>query len=152
MDDNFHYIVEDQRYELGAFAGLEAAIAAAKAVVDDYLEAACKPGMTAHELFESYTMFGEDPFILGPDQPYADHPVHQFVRHAIPVTLNTDDPVRVWTTIGREYAIGAALGLTAEELLSFTRNAIQAAFVSPIRRAALLQELDAWEAGQAHGI
>jgi hypothetical protein len=68
VDDNFHYIDEDQRYELGAFAGLEAAIAAAKAVVDDYLEAACKPGMTAHELFESYTMCGEDPFILEPDQ------------------------------------------------------------------------------------
>jgi hypothetical protein len=67
-DDNFHYMDEDQRYELGAFASLDAAITAAKAVVDDYLAAARKPGMTAHELFESYTMFGEDPFILGPDQ------------------------------------------------------------------------------------
>ncbi len=90
--------------------------------------------------------------VLGAVQSYADHPVRQFVTYNIPVTLNTDDPVRVWTTIGREYAIGAALGFTAEELLSFTRNAIQAAFVSPMRRAALLQELDAWEAGQAHGI
>jgi adenosine deaminase len=86
--------------------------------------------------------------VLGAVQSYADHPIRQFVRHNIPVTLNTDDPVRVWTTIGREYAIGAALGFTAGELLSFTRNAIHAAFVSPIRRAALLEELDAWEVRQ----
>jgi|SRR6266508_2879926 hypothetical protein len=68
VDDNFHYMDEDERYELGAFATLDTAIAAAKAVVDDYLAAAHKPGMTAHKLFKSYTMFGEDPFILGPDQ------------------------------------------------------------------------------------
>jgi hypothetical protein len=60
---------EDARYELGTFASREVAIAAAKTVVDDYLEAARKPGMAAHQLFESYTMFGEDPFIVGPDQP-----------------------------------------------------------------------------------
>jgi hypothetical protein len=68
VDDNFHYMDEDARYELGAFASLDAAIAAAKAVVDDYLEAARKPGMTAQELFESYTMFGEDPCIVAPGQ------------------------------------------------------------------------------------
>jgi len=68
VDDNFHYMDENERYELGTFASLEAAIAAAKAVVDNYLEASRKPGITAHELFESYTMFGEDPLILGPDQ------------------------------------------------------------------------------------
>jgi adenosine deaminase len=88
--------------------------------------------------------------VLGAVQSYADHPVRQFVAHNIPVTLNTDDPVRVSTTIGREYAIGAALGFTPGELLAFTRNAIHAAFVSPMRRATLLQELDAWEARQAH--
>jgi len=80
--------------------------------------------------------------ILGAVQSYADHPIGQFVRHNIPVTLNTDHPVRVWTTIGREYAIAAALGFGPEQLLSFTRNAMQAAFVSPARRAALLEEFD----------
>jgi len=80
--------------------------------------------------------------ILGAVQSYAEHPIRQFVRHNIPVTLNTDDPMRVWTTIGREYAIGATLGFTPEDLLSFTQNAIQAAFVSPVRRAALLEELE----------
>jgi adenosine deaminase len=90
--------------------------------------------------------------VLGAALSYEEHPIHHFVRHNIPVTLNTDDPVRVWTTIGREYAIAGALGFAPAQLLSFTRNAIHAAFVSADRRAALLQELDAWEARQAHGI
>jgi hypothetical protein len=67
VDDNFHYMDEDERYELGAFLSLEAAIAAAQAVVDKYLAAAHRPGMTAREVFENYTTFGEDPFILAPD-------------------------------------------------------------------------------------
>jgi adenosine deaminase len=82
--------------------------------------------------------------VLGAVQSYADHPIRQFVAQNIPVTLNTDDPVRVWTTIGREYAIAAALGFAPAELLTFTRNAIHAAFVSSARRGALLQKLDAW--------
>jgi adenosine deaminase len=87
--------------------------------------------------------------ILGAAQSYEEHPIRQFLANNIPVTLNTDDPVRVWTTIGREYAVAAALGFTPAELLNFTRNAVNAAFVSPERRAALLQELDTWEADHA---
>jgi adenosine deaminase len=83
--------------------------------------------------------------ILGAVPSYEEHPIRQFLAYGIPVTLNTDDPVRVWTTIGREYAIAAALGFSPAELLSFTRNAVNAAFVAPGRRAALLQELAAWE-------
>jgi adenosine deaminase len=90
--------------------------------------------------------------ILGAAQSYDEHPIRQFVAYNIPVTLNTDDPVRVWTTIGREYAIAAALGFASADLLTFTRNAIHAAFVPSLRRAALLKELDAWEAQHAHEI
>lgn len=68
VDDNFHYMDEDERYELGTFPTLDAAIEAAKAVVDDYLTHALaqKPGMSADELFASYASFGEDPFVVGP--------------------------------------------------------------------------------------
>ncbi len=82
--------------------------------------------------------------ILGAAPSYEAHPIRQFVEAGIPVTLNTDDPVRVCTTIGREYAIAAALGFTPADLLAFTRNAIQASFTTPARRAALLAELRAW--------
>jgi adenosine deaminase len=83
--------------------------------------------------------------ILGAVQSYEEHPIRQFMAYDSPVTLNTDDPVRVWTTIGREYAVADALGFTPAELLSFTRNAVSAAFVGPERRAALLQEIASWE-------
>jgi adenosine deaminase len=88
--------------------------------------------------------------VLGAVRSYEEHPLRQFVAHNIPVTLNTDDPMRVWTTVGREYALAAALGFAPAELLSFTRNAVSAAFVSPERRAALLGELDTWEVRHAH--
>jgi adenosine deaminase len=84
--------------------------------------------------------------ILGAAQSYEEHPIRQFLAYDIPVTLNTDDPVRVWTTIGREYAVTSALGFAPAELLSFTRNAVNAAFITAERRAALLQEVAAWEA------
>lgn len=67
VDDNFHYMDESERSEAGSFDTLEAAVNAAKAIVDDYLLSAYKPGMTARELFESYTSFGEDPWIASPE-------------------------------------------------------------------------------------
>ena len=65
VDDNFHYMDESERYEHGSFATAEAAVVAARAIVDTYLKSAYRPGMTAEQLFESYTSFGEDPFIVG---------------------------------------------------------------------------------------
>ena len=57
--------------------------------------------------------------------------------------------MRVCTTIGREYAVAAALGFAPAELLEFTRNAVQSSFApAPLRRA-LLDELARWEAGTA---
>jgi hypothetical protein len=64
IDDNFHYMDESERYELGEFSTLEAAIEASKKIVDEYLRSAYRPGMIANELSASYTLFGEDPFII----------------------------------------------------------------------------------------
>jgi adenosine deaminase len=85
--------------------------------------------------------------VLGAVPSYEAHPIRRFVEHGIPVTLNTDLPVHAATTIGREYAIVAALGFSPAELLGFTRNAICASFTTAERRAALLDELRQWEAG-----
>jgi hypothetical protein len=70
VDDNFNYMNESERYELGSFPTLEAAIQAAQAVVDDYLANAIaqKPDITEDELFASYASFGEDPFIRSESQ------------------------------------------------------------------------------------
>ena len=58
--------------------------------------------------------------VLGATDAHETHPIRQFVTSGIPVTLSTDDPVRVATTIGREYAIAGLLGFTAEDLRGFT--------------------------------
>jgi hypothetical protein len=67
VDDNFHYMEEDERYIFGEFHSLDAAIAACKKIVDDFLVANYKSGMTAEDLYDIYTSFGDDPFIRGAD-------------------------------------------------------------------------------------
>jgi hypothetical protein len=62
--DNYHYMDESENYELGSFDTLEGAINASMRIVDEYLESAYKQGIPTHELFKSYLMFGEDPYIL----------------------------------------------------------------------------------------
>ena len=64
VDDNFHYMDESERYTLGEFPTLDAAIAASTKIVDEYLLSAYRPGVTAQELAHSYFTFGEDPFIV----------------------------------------------------------------------------------------
>jgi hypothetical protein len=67
VDDNYHYMDETERYQHGEFATLDAAIAAARKIVDEYLQSAYTPGMSADALIASYCQFGEDPFISGPE-------------------------------------------------------------------------------------
>jgi adenosine deaminase len=88
--------------------------------------------------------------VLGAVPSYVEHPIRQFVTSGIPVTLNTDDPIRIWTTIGREYAIAAALGFSPAELMAFTRNAIKSSFACAERRKVLTDEMDQWEASWRH--
>jgi hypothetical protein len=64
VDDNYHHMDEESRYRAGSFDSYGKALAKAKAIVDDFLEQGYIPGMTSKELFEAYTGFGEDPFIV----------------------------------------------------------------------------------------
>lgn len=64
IDDNFHYMDESERYSLGEFQTLEAAIEASKQIVDEYLLSAYYPGMDASSLSTSFLFHGEDPFIV----------------------------------------------------------------------------------------
>ncbi|TME22394.1 MAG: adenosine deaminase, partial [Chloroflexi bacterium] len=80
--------------------------------------------------------------VLGSAPSYEDHPSRRFVEHVIPVTLATDLPMHVCTTIGREYAVAALLGFSPAELLEFTRNALNGSFTTPTRKAMLLRELE----------
>jgi len=88
IDDNFHYMDEDYRYEDGVFETEAEAIAAAKAIVDDFLISNRKPRMSAEELYRFYTAFGDDPFIVGPERgvlfsawDYAKERCRQLANH-----------------------------------------------------------------------
>jgi adenosine deaminase len=70
------------------------------------------------------------------------HPLARLVEAGVAVTLATDNPIQLSTTIKQEYAGAAALGMGADQLAGFTRNAIRAAFTSEERKSAMLSELD----------
>jgi hypothetical protein len=62
--DNFHYQEEDHNTEHGTTESYENAVAACRALVDRSLARLYKPGMTAAELYDHYTSFGDDPFVV----------------------------------------------------------------------------------------
>lgn len=72
VDDNFHHMDEDERYVLVSFDNFDAALAACRKVVDECL--ASITSKSADELYKSYCMFGDDPWIAGPpataEQPH----------------------------------------------------------------------------------
>ena len=64
VDDNYHYMDESARYELGDFPTLDAAVEASRKIVDEYLLSAASSTGTADALMASYVQFGEDPYII----------------------------------------------------------------------------------------
>lgn len=64
VDDNFHYQEEDARREHGVFDTRDEALAECRALVEQSLAAAYRPGMTAEQLYDAYVGFGDDPFIV----------------------------------------------------------------------------------------
>ena len=64
VDDNYHYMDPDERWEKGVYTTLEEAVAVCRRMVDQFLEENYQPGMSAEALCSAYTGFGDDPFIL----------------------------------------------------------------------------------------
>jgi len=68
VDDNFHCMEEDERYEHATFSTIEEAIAACKRIVDDDLSAFAKgKNYAPDDLYEHYVSFGSDQFIVALD-------------------------------------------------------------------------------------
>ena len=64
VDDNFHYQEPEERWELGIYATLEEALAACRGIVDQALKEEYRPGISAEQLYDRYTSFGDDPFVV----------------------------------------------------------------------------------------
>jgi adenosine deaminase len=79
---------------------------------------------------------------LGVFSDWPSHPFDRMLRSGVKVTLNSDDPPHFHSSIGHEYAMAAKTwGYGADTLASFTRTALQAAFVDDPTRQKLLGQL-----------
>lgn len=69
-----------------------------------------------------------------------EHPLLTLLAAGVPVTLNTDDPGLFGATLNQEMGLAArTFGLSAEQMIKISENAIQASFLPDAVKAALLE-------------
>ena len=88
--------------------------------------------------------------VLGAASSLKDHPIGKLMEAGIPVTLASDDPVRLCTGIGREYELAMSLGFGSDQLVEMSTSGIQASFARPSRKESLLRQLGAISLGACH--
>ena len=69
IDDNYHSMDESERYEVGSYNSLEKALEKCKKITIRSLEDLYEKGITPEKLSAQWSMFGEDPFIVGGGGP-----------------------------------------------------------------------------------
>lgn len=67
IDDNFHFMDENERYKGGEFDDCESAKKHCMEIVDAFLIKGYQRGMDWNELLSSYKGFGEDPWVSSSD-------------------------------------------------------------------------------------
>lgn len=74
-----------------------------------------------------------------------EHPVREFVRAGVLVTINSDDPPMFGTDLNNEYAVAARLlDLDERGLAGLAKNAVEASFLDPVGKTRLAAEIDAY--------
>ncbi|MER6559176.1 adenosine deaminase [Streptomyces sp. NPDC001027] len=77
-----------------------------------------------------------------------EHPIKEFVRAGVLVTVNSDDPPMFGTDLNNEYAVAARLlDLDERGVADLAKNAVEAAFLDEAGKARLRTEIDAYTAG-----
>ncbi|MCS0604206.1 adenosine deaminase [Streptomyces sp. LP11] len=81
-----------------------------------------------------------------------EHPIKDFTRAGVLVTINSDDPPMFGTDLNNEYAVAARLlDLDERGLAGLARNAVEASFLDAPGKARIAAEIDtytaAWLAG-----
>jgi adenosine deaminase len=75
----------------------------------------------------------------------AEHPIDRLRRAGVRVSVNTDDPSLLRTTLPQEYEIArAAYGWTDDVLRDVARTSIEASFAGADIKARLIRELASW--------
>ncbi len=74
-----------------------------------------------------------------------EHPVKEFVKAGILVTINSDDPPMFGTDLNTEYAVAARLlDLDERGLAELAKNAVEASFLDEPAKARLTSEIDSY--------
>ncbi len=74
-----------------------------------------------------------------------EHPIKEFTRAGVLVTINSDDPPMFGTDLNNEYAVAARL-LDLDELglAALAKNAVEASFLDPAGKTRLAEEIDTY--------
>jgi aminodeoxyfutalosine deaminase len=77
-----------------------------------------------------------------------EHPIKEFTRAGVLVTINSDDPPMFGTDLNNEYAVAARLlDLDERGLADLAKNAVEASFLDEPGKARLKAEIDTYTAG-----
>jgi adenosine deaminase len=78
------------------------------------------------------------------------HPIRAMVDAGLRCTLNSDDPSMLSTDLAAQYSLLAAQGFTWEELLTLSRQTLDATFLSDAEKSKYRAEWDAFAASLAN--
>lgn len=72
-----------------------------------------------------------------------EHPIKEFVRAGVVVTINSDDPPMFGTDLNNEYAVAARLlDLDERGLAALAKNAVEVSFLDDAGKAKLAEDID----------
>ena len=77
-----------------------------------------------------------------------EHPLPLLDQAGVLLTVNTDDPTLIGTTLSREFQLLVdVFGYTPADVIRIARNAFTAACAEPATKTRLLAEFDEWAEG-----
>ncbi len=88
VDDNFHYMDEDERYSAEVFQTYAEALGLAKRIVDESLLDLHDPGKSVGDLIASYVSFGEDPWIRPTQEGTERFSARDYARQRAPEVVS----------------------------------------------------------------
>ncbi|WP_405619724.1 adenosine deaminase [Streptomyces sp. NBC_00076] len=78
-----------------------------------------------------------------------EHPLMDFVKAGVLVTINSDDPPMFGTDLNNEYAVAARLlDLDERGLAELAKNAVEASFLDETGKSRIKDEIDTYTAGR----
>jgi crotonobetainyl-CoA:carnitine CoA-transferase CaiB-like acyl-CoA transferase len=112
VDDNFHFMDEDERWTAGTYGSLQKALDKCLQMVGQDLRQGYRSEITATDLYESYTTMGDDPRVV---DPVARNQHIQWLYERVGEAAATRT-VEEWLALCREHGIPAFRAATIDEV------------------------------------